>query len=61
VTGPEVPSQRALWSLGAGLRATPRDWIRAELWWGGRLFSVPNPHDALQDYGVSFVVSVDVL
>jgi hemolysin activation/secretion protein len=61
VTGPEVPSQRTLWSLGAGLRATPRDWIRAELWWGGRLFSVPNPHDALQDYGVSFRVSVDVL
>jgi hemolysin activation/secretion protein len=46
--------------LGVGLLVAPRPWLRGEIYWGGRLKSVSNPHDAIQDEGVSFRITVDV-
>ena len=45
-------------SLGLGLRFFPWDRVWGEIYWGGRLKSVPNPHDDLQDEGVYFRLSV---
>jgi hemolysin activation/secretion protein len=57
--GPEPPEDTLL-GVGAGLRFTPVPWLLAEIYWGGRVEDVPNPHDDLQDEGVSFRVAVDV-
>lgn len=40
-----------LWSAGTGLRVALRHGVLGEVYWGGRLEDVSNPHDFLQDYG----------
>jgi hemolysin activation/secretion protein len=57
--GPEPPDDTLL-GVGAGLRFTPVPWLLAEIYWGGRIEDLPNPHDDLQDEGVSFRVVADV-
>ena len=49
---------RTLASLGAGLRLSPWPWLRGELFWGGRLRSVPDRGEEydLQDDGLHFRV-----
>lgn len=56
--GPQPPDD-TLWSLGVGARFTPTEWLLAEVYWGGRLEKVPNPHDVLQDEGVHLRIAID--
>lgn len=45
--------------MGLGLRFMPRAGALAELYWGGRLLSQPNPHEVAQDYGLYFRIKLD--
>ncbi len=45
-------------SLGVGVLFTPNPHLDAQLYWGGRLRHVPNPHDNPQDYGIHFRVTL---
>jgi len=48
--GSQSPTE-TLWSAGTGLRISLREGVLGEVYWGGRLEDVSNPHDFLQDYG----------
>ena len=56
----EDSAGKTLGSVGLGLRYFPVPWLKSELYWGYRITDVPNPHDALQDYGVQFRVTATV-
>ena len=45
-------------SAGMGLRYSPRDWIVAELYWGGRLRHVSRRGNDIQNNGFHFRVQV---
>lgn len=48
-----------LWSVGTGMRLSLRHGVLGEVYWGGRLADVSNPHDFLQDYGVHMRLRID--
>jgi hemolysin activation/secretion protein len=48
-----------LWSIGTGLRLSLLEGVLGEVYWGGRLKDVSNPHDYLQDYGVHMRLRID--
>jgi hemolysin activation/secretion protein len=56
----ENSAGKTLGSVGLGLRYFPRPWLKSELYWGYRISDVPNPHDALQDYGVQLRITATV-
>jgi hemolysin activation/secretion protein len=45
-------------SAGVGLLLSPLKWLRGEIYWGGRLKSVPKAGGDLQDHGVNFSLTV---
>jgi hemolysin activation/secretion protein len=57
----EAFGSKSLLGLGIGVRYRYRDWLGAELYWGGALSHVPKPpSDTLQDDGIYFRVGVDL-
>ena len=59
--GVELPGTiNTIASVGLGARLTPTPGISMEIFWGHRLKIVPNPEQALQDYGVNLRVSLYV-
>ena len=53
---------KGLASIGVGIRVSPISRIHGELYWGHRLISVVEPqHKSLQDQGIEFIVSLDLL
>lgn len=55
----DEPPENTLWSAGAGLRLTPIDGVLAEVYWGGRLEHITNPHNDLLDDGVNLRLVID--
>jgi hemolysin activation/secretion protein len=55
------PKPRGLASVGVGLRVAPIPRLYGELYWGHQLRKVDEPDDTLQDHGIHFLVSLDVL
>jgi hemolysin activation/secretion protein len=45
-------------SIGVGLRVSPWEWLRGELYWGGRLKKAPKISDDIQNDGIHFAIVV---
>jgi hemolysin activation/secretion protein len=45
-------------SIGVGLRISPWEWLRGELYWGGRLKKAPKIGDDIQNDGIHFAIVV---
>jgi hemolysin activation/secretion protein len=54
-----IPGPNTIASSGIGLLYNPNRHLNAQLYWGGRIVHVPNPHDNLQDVGIHFKVSFE--
>jgi hemolysin activation/secretion protein len=58
---PEGPNPKDIYSAGLGLRWDPTPKIHAELYWGHAFRDVDNDDDSLQDDGVHFLISANLL
>ena len=54
-----IPGPNTIASAGLGLLYNPNRHLNAQLYWGGRIVHVPNPHDDLQDVGIHFKVTFE--
>jgi hemolysin activation/secretion protein len=54
----ESSFERELMSVGVGLRIAPFEWLRGQVYWGKRLKNVANPHNSIQDDGLSFRITL---
>jgi hemolysin activation/secretion protein len=51
-----ITSTENIASIGVGLRASPWEWLRAELYWGGRLKKAPKVSYDIQNDGIHFAI-----
>jgi hemolysin activation/secretion protein len=54
--GASTPDPTTIYSAGVGVLFSPNRHLNAQLYWGHPFRSVSNPHDDLQDYGITFKV-----
>jgi len=57
----DTPDPRNLASVGLGLLWDPHPKVHGELYWGLRLEDVDYPTHTLQDSGINFLLSMDLL
>jgi hemolysin activation/secretion protein len=53
-----ITSTEDIASIGVGLRVSPWEWLRGELYWGGRLKKAPKVGDDIQNDGIHFAIVV---